>query len=235
MDMQMPEIDGLEATRRLRAELPEARQPYVIAMTANAMQDDRDLCLAAGMNDYVSKPVRVSELIAALSRGRPLRASEGAPAVHRSYAAETREGTAQRVGAVQASSVDAPGDGTDEVLDPKALRELLNALGGQSGLLIELVNTFLEDAPKLLGELLVSLDQGDAAGVHRIAHSLKANALDFGAAAFAQGCKELEALAKTGSLEGARELHARIIADYARVEAALLRLQAAGALVGENQ
>ena len=76
MDVQMPEMDGLEATRHIRRELPEARQPRVIAMTANAMQGDREMCLAAGMDDYVSKPIRIEELVEALSKSRPLAASQ---------------------------------------------------------------------------------------------------------------------------------------------------------------
>jgi CheY-like chemotaxis protein len=70
MDVQMPELSGLEATRELRATLPAARQPWIIAMTANVMEGDREACLAAGMNDYVSKPVRTAELERAL-RGVP--------------------------------------------------------------------------------------------------------------------------------------------------------------------
>jgi PAS domain S-box-containing protein len=68
MDMQMPELDGLEATRRIRQQFPPAYQPHIIAMTANAMQGDREVCLAAGMDDYVSKPISVKDLIAALER-----------------------------------------------------------------------------------------------------------------------------------------------------------------------
>jgi len=68
MDVHMPEMDGLEASRQIRSSLPEELQPYIIAMTANAMQGARDECLEAGMNDYVSKPIRVNELIAALRR-----------------------------------------------------------------------------------------------------------------------------------------------------------------------
>jgi HPt (histidine-containing phosphotransfer) domain-containing protein len=83
--------------------------------------------------------------------------------------------------------------------------------------------------------MLASLDRGDAAGVHRIAHSLKSNGLDLGAGDFAQGCRELEALAKTGSLEGARELYTRIASEYLRVEAALRRFKTTKALAGENQ
>jgi CheY-like chemotaxis protein len=64
MDVQMPEMDGLDATRRIRK--LDVKQPYIVAMTANAMQGDREMCLAAGMEFYVTKPVRVPELVAAL-------------------------------------------------------------------------------------------------------------------------------------------------------------------------
>ena len=72
MDIQMPELDGLEATRRICREWPKPQRPRIIAMTANAMKEDRDICLAAGMDDYVSKPIRVNELTGALSKCRPI-------------------------------------------------------------------------------------------------------------------------------------------------------------------
>jgi signal transduction histidine kinase/ActR/RegA family two-component response regulator len=72
MDVQMPEMDGLEATRRIRAELPSARQPRIVAMTAAAFAEDRARCLDAGMDDYVAKPVSLEELAAVLGRARPL-------------------------------------------------------------------------------------------------------------------------------------------------------------------
>jgi CheY-like chemotaxis protein len=72
MDVQMPEMDGLEATRKLCAWMDAWQRPRIIAMTANAMQGDRELCLEAGMDDYISKPVRVEELVKALSRTQPL-------------------------------------------------------------------------------------------------------------------------------------------------------------------
>jgi len=71
MDVQMPEMDGLEATRAICARWSTGERPRIIAMTANAMQGDREECLAAGMDDYVTKPIRVEELVAALSRSIP--------------------------------------------------------------------------------------------------------------------------------------------------------------------
>jgi len=79
MDVQMPELDGLEATKRIRALTLAAGQPHIVAMTANAMQGDRELCLQAGMDDYISKPIKVEELIGALERARPLERATGAP------------------------------------------------------------------------------------------------------------------------------------------------------------
>ena len=73
MDVQMPELDGLDATRRICERWPAESRPHIIAMTANALPEDREACFAAGMNDYVAKPIRAEELAAALKRARPLR------------------------------------------------------------------------------------------------------------------------------------------------------------------
>jgi signal transduction histidine kinase/DNA-binding response OmpR family regulator len=75
MDVQMPEMDGLEASRRICARWLREKRPYIIAMTANAMQGDREMCLEAGMDDYISKPIRVPELVASLLKVSPKRTS----------------------------------------------------------------------------------------------------------------------------------------------------------------
>ncbi|HZY43317.1 MAG TPA: response regulator, partial [Anaerolineae bacterium] len=71
MDVQMPEMDGLDATRAIVARWPKGVRPQIIAMTANAMQGDREMCLEAGMDDYMTKPIRIDELVAALLRSKP--------------------------------------------------------------------------------------------------------------------------------------------------------------------
>ena len=73
MDVQMPEMDGLEASRQICARWPREQRPHIVAMTANAMQGDREMCLAAGMDDYISKPIRISDLAAALERAAALK------------------------------------------------------------------------------------------------------------------------------------------------------------------
>jgi CheY-like chemotaxis protein len=70
MDVQMPQMDGIETTRHIRTNIPTLQQPSIIAITANALQGDRERFLEAGMDDYVSKPVKVAELVAALQRCR---------------------------------------------------------------------------------------------------------------------------------------------------------------------
>jgi CheY-like chemotaxis protein len=72
MDLQMPKMDGLEATRRIIADLPAARRPRIVAMTANAMEGDRELCMATGMNDYITKPVKIEQLAQVLSQCQPI-------------------------------------------------------------------------------------------------------------------------------------------------------------------
>jgi PAS domain S-box-containing protein len=79
MDVQMPELDGLDATRRIVERWPAETRPHIIAMTANALPEDREACFAAGMNDYVAKPIRPEELVAALKRAKPLEDGAGAP------------------------------------------------------------------------------------------------------------------------------------------------------------
>jgi signal transduction histidine kinase/DNA-binding response OmpR family regulator/HPt (histidine-containing phosphotransfer) domain-containing protein/PAS domain-containing protein len=234
MDVQMPEMDGLEATRTLRRELPRMRQPRVIAMTANAMQGDREMCLAAGMDDYVSKPIRIEELVEALSKSRPLALSQAAEAPLSLARGPEQAGTGLEPGEAGAEEASPTPSGAPDplpdaaVLDPTALENLLSMVGDEFVYMVELIDSFLEDAPQLLAELDEFVAGGDAAGVRRVAHSLKSNGADFGATTFSNLCKELEMMGKEGAIDGAADLTADIAAEYRKVEAALVALRREG-------
>ncbi len=232
MDVQMPEMDGLEATRRLRRELPVERQPRVIAMTANAMQGDREMCLAAGMNDYVSKPIRIEVLVEALSKSRPLVEDQESDAGQGQEQAGTGTGSGGRAGEqtspVQATALDTAPEAA--LLDLAAMENLLSMLGGEFEYLVELIDSFLEDAPQLLAELDEFVERGDSEGVGRIAHSLKSNGADFGATTFSNLCKDLEITSKSGTLNGVSGLAAQIVAEYGKVEAALATVRREGSI-----
>src|SRR5262249_19927102 len=179
MDVQMPELDGFEASREINRRWPGERRPRIVAMTANAMQGDRELCAAAGMDDYVAKPVRIEELVAALERSprRPeggVRAATlvgdgepGAPAKPRVSAISRRLGTAPE-GRRSGSAMDASESGAID----RAVVERLTATMG-APFVSELIHTFIEDGRALVAALRQTLTAADADAFRRAAHSLK--------------------------------------------------------------
>jgi CheY-like chemotaxis protein/HPt (histidine-containing phosphotransfer) domain-containing protein len=211
MDVQMPTMDGLEATRHIHQRWPEGRRPHIIAATASAMQEEREACRAAGMDDYLSKPIRVEELAAALSRCRPHVAPQPpAPAGGSGDSAQVPpEREPQRQPAVAG------------VLHPPALERLVETIGDDRGLLTALIDTFSSDAPRLVEAARRGLEYGQPDEVRRAAHTLKSNGATFGATSFSELSRQLEALARSGVLGGADELIDRIDAEYERVRIAL--------------
>jgi CheY-like chemotaxis protein/HPt (histidine-containing phosphotransfer) domain-containing protein len=192
MDVEMPVMDGLETSRQINARWPVSQRPRIVAMTANAMQGDRETCLAAGMDDYLSKPVRRDELAAALARSESRSGQVASPMT----ANEVRDATPVDLADLEAA-----------VGDPSFVREL--------------ISTFLSDAPRLVGTLRSSLEECNCEQLRRAAHTLKSNGRTFGAAALASLSEELEISALAGRLAGADELVGRIEEEYARVEDAL--------------
>jgi PAS domain S-box-containing protein len=236
MDMQMPEMDGLEATRQIRSWAP-LDEPYIIAMTANAMQGDREMCLEAGMDDYVSKPIRVNELIAALSRGAEARMSreardngrsgggqlnpDGPPPGQSEAETEGHAEEREKLTSEERPVLDNAVSDFQDVLDPEAMETLMEVIGGERELLVELIDSFLETAPPLLARLNQGVAQGNAAEVRAAAHTIKSSSKDFGATRLAELCQTLEELGKAGALEGTAELAAQVEAEYQPVKAAL--------------
>ena len=203
MDMQMPEMDGLEATRSICREWSPKERPRIVAMTANVMQEDREAAMAAGMDDYLAKPIHVEELVDALNKSQ--RRGELDDAV------QFRRVTGE----------DSADEATAAVLDPKAMEKLRSMVGGDSEFLAELIDTFLEDVPQLLEEMQQAIWAENAAVLRRAAHSVKSNSAEFGATLLHDLCRELEEMGKAGTMAGAAAKVEQASVEFNRVQSAL--------------
>jgi HPt (histidine-containing phosphotransfer) domain-containing protein len=217
MDMQMPEMDGLEATRRIRREVPLAEQPWIIAMTANAMDSDRRQCIEAGMNDFLSKPLMVEALVAALQRCRPHPPREAHGSTPHELAVAMQLAPPAPAGP---EGIVIPG------LEPSALSRLWDGLGEQAAqVLPELIDTALTSMPGVFGEARTALARGNADDLGRAAHTLKSNAAYFGATALEALCRDIERLADSNALEGLGDMLAQCEAELERTRALLEQLR----------
>ena len=202
LDVQMPEMDGLEAARKICERWPPEKRPKIIAMTGNALMGDREKCLAAGMDDYISKPVRISELQAALERW-------GKPALKESD-------TTLRARAKAAAA--------EELLDPSIIAEL-RAMPASEGLtmLQELIDLFLEGAPPRLVQIGQSL--ADPASLAFHAHALKSMSLSLGATRLIKLAQKLEDVGHSGPVTGAADVFEELEATFAETKAQLVSLR----------
>jgi two-component system, sensor histidine kinase and response regulator len=209
MDVQMPELDGFAATAALRARDQEAgSHTPIIAVTAHAMTGDRERCLAAGMDGYVTKPIRPEELWQAI-----------AECLGRKDEGGRMKDEGQQVGASGSSFTLHPSYfPAAGALDRGAL---LQRVGGDEGLLAELATVFRADAARLLEEIATALERGDARAVERAAHTLKGSVRFFGAGSAAEEALRLERMGRSGDLDGGREALARLTAASERLLAAL--------------
>jgi signal transduction histidine kinase/FixJ family two-component response regulator/HPt (histidine-containing phosphotransfer) domain-containing protein len=199
MDVQMPKMDGLTTTRQICQKL--GNRPCIVAMTANAMQGDREECLAAGMDDYLSKPIRLDALTQVLSQ------------------IQKRVELAPKIGPTHT-----------QITPPSSLptldRDAFNLLctlfeGGDRPALIEIFECYLNEAPQLLFAIEQASIQKDAISLVRAVHSLKSSSACLGANAFSQLCADLEAISKTGTLDVISSQIAQLQNEYDRVRIAL--------------
>jgi two-component system sensor histidine kinase/response regulator len=197
MDGQMPVLDGFEATARIRErEGGRARTP-IIAMTASAMQGDRERCLAAGMDDYVSKPISPEAMEAVLRRVLAPVSPEPAPGPE-------------------------PG-GEGEAPVDEAVLATLWGIDSDGTLLGEVIDTFLRIAPLRLASLGKAVVKKDATALERAAHSFLGSCANIGAKSLANTCARLEKQGRAGNLEGTAMLVAQLESGLSRVRAALLK------------
>jgi signal transduction histidine kinase/CheY-like chemotaxis protein/HPt (histidine-containing phosphotransfer) domain-containing protein len=200
MDIQMPVMDGFAATKEIRMqEVKTGGHLPIIALTAHAMKGDRERCLQAGMDGYVSKPITSAELQSAISRVM-------------NWSAVPAPGTPAS-GAVAASPPPATPD----------LGQMLERLGGDESLLQEVLGIFLEQTPKLLETLRTALARGDAEAIERTAHSMKGELGYLGAQAVSQKARKLEELGRSRNLESASQIFASFEADILAIVEAIRR------------
>ena len=203
MDCQMPVMDGYQATALLRAREGQGGHHLpVIALTANAMEGDRNQCLAAGMDDYLAKPYTTAQLEATLQRWLPTRPAPAADAA-----------------APPPTSTNAPKGAT--AIDRKVLEPYreLDPDGGWS-LARRLLAVYLESSTALIHKLETAIPAGDASAAREAAHALKSSSANIGGLAAAEHFRGLEALAKAGQLDQAalsigeaRAAYAALVAD----------------------
>ncbi|HWB40156.1 MAG TPA: response regulator [Gemmatimonadales bacterium] len=200
MDVHMPEMGGFEATGRIRQrERVHGDHLPIVALTARAMAGDRERCLEAGMDDYLTKPVKVKDLLEIIARLVPNgTAGAGAPA-------------------------EAPGDAGF------GARVLRDRFDGDLDLLRIVAETFLESTPPLLAELREAVAAGDTPTVQRLGHRLRGSLANFGADEAVAAALRLEKLGGEGDLAGAGDLCETVIAGYEALRSGLERMLAASA------
>jgi signal transduction histidine kinase/HPt (histidine-containing phosphotransfer) domain-containing protein len=202
LDVQMPEMDGLEAARQICRRWPAQKRPCIIAMTGNALMGDREKCLVAGMDDYISKPVRVSELQAALERWGPLRPKKS----DTSLLARTK--------VVPAA----------DLLDLKMITEL-RSMPSTDGVSMfqELLDLFLQGASQRLADMAPALQDGPTLAFH--AHALKSMSLNLGAKRVSELAQTLEDRARDGQLQPCPTLLQELKDVFAQTQAQLVALR----------
>ena len=202
MDMMMPVMDGLEATRRIRAMETSAARVPIVAMTANAMESDRERCLEAGMDEYISKPIKAQELLALLQNLGRSGTHEVTPALVESVPA-------------QAVNNDFP---QDFAFDYAA------GLNGMDQEILEIIGqAFLDQWPDDIQKIRASLSQGDQLPTLHTAHALKATMAMFGADPASQLAARVEALAGQGDLAAVGKLLPSFTAEVDFLRLALER------------
>jgi len=201
MDVQMPEMDGLEASRAICARWPVNERPRIIAMTAEAMQEDREKCLAAGMDDYIVKPVTLDRLAAALTKCHPLAAGIALDAVAAPLVVQQ---------SIAASTA----------LDRDVLDQLRDDLGGTAAVR-ELIKSFLDQTPSVLSALREAAERADLPSIRRAAHMIKGTSSTLGARELSEQCAEIERVGQSGCIADAVSRVIAVEASYRTTEAAL--------------
>jgi CheY-like chemotaxis protein/HPt (histidine-containing phosphotransfer) domain-containing protein len=218
MDVQMPGVDGVEATQKIRQHQKSPTSPWIIAVTAHAMSGDRERCIRAGMNDYLTKPISLEGLVRAIRRYAEVH-PQAFPIqpVHTSSIAHKRSASEQSVDALPANSTMLPAP-----IDYSILEELRQIAGEEADQLIaELIQSYRSDSLVALTHVQQSIEQSDDKAIKQSVHALRSMSLNIGAVRLGELCKALEVDVTTMNFSKRIDLLAQIKAEYDRVKAAL--------------
>jgi CheY-like chemotaxis protein len=225
MDVQMPKLDGLETTRRICQELPQDTRPRIIAMTANAMQGDREECLEAGMDDYISKPIRIGVLSQTLSKWQPETGNR------QSEESGNKEEKEDKGDFADLSFVSSSSPTLHSPIDMNVLQAFREMVGSDAdSVLAEMIDCYLEDAPKLMDAIASAIAQADAMQLRQAAHTLKSSSMTLGATTLANLCRKLEEMSRTGISDYGVDKLQQLEAELERVLAALQIVRQQGQL-----
>jgi signal transduction histidine kinase/DNA-binding response OmpR family regulator len=202
MDLQMPDMDGLEATRLIRAhERETGGHVHIVALTAHAMKGDRESCLDAGMDDYLSKPIHAGQLVDLVVKHAnqidPTERSVNPADLVSAHRASSRIGAIASVSIDSSNTNKSPGADMGEVLD---WEELQAHVANDTELLRELIRLFEDGCPKLMADIRAGIAAGDGLKISLAAHALKGSASNFGARATVNAARRLELAGRGGEL-----------------------------------
>ncbi|MCE5327666.1 MAG: response regulator [Planctomycetaceae bacterium] len=216
MDIQMPRLDGLSATKRIReAEKAGGRHVPIIALTAHATTRDRELCLQSGMDDYVSKPIRREELLSLLKQvARSRHNPQAVPAV--------QPAVARAAGPVQEiHPATVPADGAAQDLPPLDVEAVMKNLDGDRDLFHQIAELFLSNCGQQMAQIHRALSNCDAQELARASHSIKGTVSNFMAKPSYEAARNLESMARAGDLAQSQQAFAVLNIEVQRLSAAL--------------
>ena len=193
----MPEMDGFTATENIRKEFPEDKRPVIIAMTANAFNEDKNECLAKGMDDYISKPLKMEEIFPMVS----------------SWAKKIYKRKDRLIEQLKNEKSSA------KIIDESKITFINDIQTAQDvQFFIELLDIYMSDMPKVIGKIKTSVDEKDCDKLRFFAHKLKGNSLTLGIENFAKICSLLENAGKENKIEeNTMQLCDKLVRDFEEI------------------
>ncbi len=200
MDVQMPEMDGFEATKFIIHKIKPSKKPVIVAMTAFALEGDKDKCMEAGMDDYISKPFMIEEIVESIRKWAPANI----------YKNPKNE------------KMNSPKSSPLKYINSKSINRLKEMTsGGDTSFFIQVLQMFINQGDELLIEITDALRKGDITKLSSLAHKLKGSALNLGASAIAETCRLIELQGRELNTIGMEELVKNLSRDFSLTKAEL--------------